>query len=343
MIILETNRLYLRKIQSDDYDAICSILQNVDVMYAWEHSFSDREVSEWIDENIMRYDRDGYSYWAVIEKDTNQLIGVTGLIAEQADDERYVGIGYIYNKSYWKMGYAFEGANACVNYAFETLHMDEVTAQIRPDNLSSRKVAEKLGMTIKKEFIRSYRGREMIHLLYSRTDKRIITAPLTDEAICTLKCGDSVYISGKIYTGRDAAHKRLTEMIIRGEQPPFDFKGQIIYYAGPSPSRPGRIIGSIGPTTAGRMDVYSPLLIENGLKAMIGKGPRNAAVVEHIVKHNGVYFAAIGGAAALMSRCVKSARLIAFEDLGTEAIRELVVEEMPVIVAVDCSGNSIYK
>lgn len=169
MIIIETNRLYLRKIQIDDYNAICSILQDIDVMYAWEHAFSDKEVSEWIDENIMRYDRDGYSYWAVIEKDTNQLIGVTGLISEQTDDEKYVGIGYIYRKSSWKLGYALEGALACVKYAFETLHIDEVTAQIRPNNLSSRKVAEKLGMTIKKEFVRNYKGKEMKHFLYSRT------------------------------------------------------------------------------------------------------------------------------------------------------------------------------
>lgn len=169
MIIIETNRLCLRKIQIDDYNAICTILQDINVMYAWEHAFSDKEVSEWIDENIMRYDRDGYSYWAVIEKDTNQLIGVTGLISEQVDDEKYIGIGYIYNKSSWKFGYALEGASACVKYAFETLHIDEVSAQIRPNNLSSRKVAEKLGMTIKKEFVRNYKGKEMKHLLYSRT------------------------------------------------------------------------------------------------------------------------------------------------------------------------------
>lgn len=168
MIIIETNRLCLRKIQIDDYNAICTILQDINVMYAWEHAFSDKEVSEWIDENIMRYDRDGYSYWAVIEKDTNQLIGVTGLISEQVADEKYVGIGYIYNKSSWKFGYALEGASACVKYAFETLHIDEVSAQIRPNNLSSRKVAEKLGMTIKKEFVKNYKGKEMKHLLYSR-------------------------------------------------------------------------------------------------------------------------------------------------------------------------------
>lgn len=169
MIILETNRLYLRQIQLDDYNAICAILQDIRVMYAWEHAFSDEEVSAWMNEAMMRYDRDGYSYWAVIEKDTNQLIGVTGLIAEQADNEKYVGIGYLYRQSSWKKGYAFEGASACVDYAFQTLHIDEVTAQIRPNNLSSCKVAEKLGMKIKKEFVKIYRGKEMKHFLYSRT------------------------------------------------------------------------------------------------------------------------------------------------------------------------------
>lgn len=169
MMVLETDRLHLRKIQVDDYKAICEILQDIEVMYAWEHAFSDQEVSEWIDENIMRYNRDGYSYWAVIEKDTNQLIGVTGLISEQADNEKYVGVGYIYNKSYWNKGYALEGVLACVKYAFEALQLNEVTAQIRPENSSSRKVAEKLGMIVKKEFVRNYKGKEMIHLLYSRT------------------------------------------------------------------------------------------------------------------------------------------------------------------------------
>lgn len=168
-MILETDRLYLRKIQIDDYDALCPIFQDINVMYAWEHAFSDEELSAWIDENIMRYDRDGYSYWAVIEKETKQLIGVTGLIAEQADNENYVGIGYIYKKSSWNKGYAFEGASACVNYAFKTCHMHEVTAQIRPENLSSRKVAQKLGMTIQKEFVKYYKGKEMKHFLYSRT------------------------------------------------------------------------------------------------------------------------------------------------------------------------------
>lgn len=169
MIILETPRLYLRKIQTDDYKSICSILQDIDVMYAWEHAFSDEEVVQWIDENIRRYDRDGYSYWAVIEKVSDKLIGVTGLISEQADNANYVGVGYIYKKSYWGNGYAFEAASACVDYAFNVLHLNEITAQIRPENKASRKVAERLGFSIKKQFIRHYKNKDMFHLLYSRT------------------------------------------------------------------------------------------------------------------------------------------------------------------------------
>lgn len=169
MVILETSRLYLRKIQTDDYKAISSILQDIDVMYAWEHVFSDEEVIQWIDENIMRYDRDGYSYWAVIEKTTDRLIGVTGLISEEADNENYVGIGYIFKKSYWGNGYAFEAASACINYAFNVLHLSEITAQIRPENTASRKVAERLDMSVKKPFIRHYKNKDIPHLLYTRT------------------------------------------------------------------------------------------------------------------------------------------------------------------------------
>jgi ribosomal-protein-alanine N-acetyltransferase len=169
MIILETPRVYLRKIQTDDFEAICLILQDINVMYAWEHAFSDEEVAQWIDESIMRYDRDGYSYWAVIEKASDKLIGVTGLISEQADNENYIGIGYIYNKSYWGNGYAIEAASACVDYAFNILHLNEITAQIRPENKASRNVAEKLGMSVKKKFIKHYKNKDMPHLLYSRT------------------------------------------------------------------------------------------------------------------------------------------------------------------------------
>ncbi len=167
MIILETKRTYLRKITHDDYADICAILQDIDVMYAWEHAFSHEEVREWMDECIMRYARDGYSYWAVIEKSTKRFIGVSGILAETADNEEYVGVGYIYNKLFWKMGYAYEVTKACVHYAFETLNTPEITAQIRPENLSSRRVVEKLGMTVKKEFIKYYKGKEMKHLLYA--------------------------------------------------------------------------------------------------------------------------------------------------------------------------------
>ena len=176
----------------------------------------------------------------------------------------------------------------------------------------------------------------------SDTEKRIISAPLTDEIIKTLHAGEMVYITGTIYTARDAAHKRLCEMLKRGEEMPFDFKGQIVYYAGPAPAKPGEPIGSVGPTTAGRMDAYTPTLVEHGLTAMIGKGARNQAVIDSLKDHCGVYFAAIGGAAALMSLCVKEAEVIAFDELGTEAIRKLRVEELPVIVAVDCYGGNVY-
>lgn len=176
-----------------------------------------------------------------------------------------------------------------------------------------------------------------------KTERRIIHTPLDDETIRSLKTGDMVYITGTIYTARDAAHKRLCEMIERGEKLPFDFKGQIVYYAGPTPAKPGKPIGSVGPTTAGRMDAYSPILIRHGLKAMIGKGSRNQEVMDIIKAETGVFFAAIGGAAAVMARAVDSAEVIAFPELGTEAIRKLHVREFPAIVAVDCYGNDIYK
>ena len=171
----------------------------------------------------------------------------------------------------------------------------------------------------------------------------ILEAPFTDKKIKSLKAGEMVYISGTIYTGRDAAHKRLFEMIERGEKMPFDFTGQAIYYAGPCPAKPGKPIGSVGPTTGGRMDAYSPLLIEHGLKVMIAKGSRSDEVIDAIKKHTGVYLAAIGGAAALMARCVESAEVIAFDDLGTEAIRKLQVNQLPVIVVIDSEGNNSYE
>ena len=173
--------------------------------------------------------------------------------------------------------------------------------------------------------------------------KTIITPPFTDEIIKSLKAGDMVYISGVVYTARDAAHKRMCEYLDEGKPMPFDFEGAAIYYAGPCPPKPGKPIGSVGPTTSGRMDLYSPRLIEQGLKVMIGKGFRSAEVVDAIKKYTGIYFAAIGGAAALMGKCVESAEVIAYDELGTEAVRRLVVKELPVIVAIDSQGNNMYE
>lgn len=169
-----------------------------------------------------------------------------------------------------------------------------------------------------------------------------ITLPITDEDILSLKAGDSVLLSGKLITGRDAAHKRMTEGLKNGNLP-FDIKGKTIYYVGPCPAKEGCVIGSCGPTTSMRMDPYAPTLMDNGLKAMIGKGLRSKAVVDSIVKNRCVYFAAIGGAGALYSRLVKSSKVIAYDDLGTEAVRELTVEDFPVIVAIDCHGNCVYE
>ena len=170
-----------------------------------------------------------------------------------------------------------------------------------------------------------------------------LTAPFTDKDIKKLKTGDMVYISGTIYTARDAAHKQLCELLEQGKEMPFDFDGAAVFYAGPCPAKPEKPIGSIGPTTSGRMDLYSPALIEKGLKVMIGKGFRSQEVIDAIVKNGGIYFAAIGGAAALMAKCVEDAQVIAFEELGTEAIRKLVVKNMPVIVAIDSKGNDVYS
>jgi len=173
--------------------------------------------------------------------------------------------------------------------------------------------------------------------------KTIITLPFTDDIIRNLKAGDMIYLSGVVYTARDAAHKRMCEYLDAGQTMPFDFEGAAIYYAGPCPPKPGKPIGSVGPTTSGRMDLYAPRLIEQGLKVMIGKGFRSAEVIEAIIKHTGIYLAAIGGAAALMGKCVESAEVIAYEELGTEAVRRLVVKELPVIVAIDSRGNNMYE
>ncbi|MDR1592305.1 MAG: Fe-S-containing hydro-lyase [Prevotellaceae bacterium] len=170
-----------------------------------------------------------------------------------------------------------------------------------------------------------------------------LTTPLTDAVIAGLHAGDMAYISGEVYTARDAAHKRLCELLAKGEPMPFDFTGAVIYYAGPCPPKPGKPIGSVGPTTSGRMDIYSPVLMKQGLKAMIGKGLRSKEVVDAIIKHRGVYFAAIGGAAALMGKNVQRAEVIAFDELGTEAVRRLTIERLPVVVAIDCYGNNMYE
>ena len=169
-----------------------------------------------------------------------------------------------------------------------------------------------------------------------------ITAPITKETARSLHAGDYVYVTGTIYTARDAAHKRMDEALDRGESLPIDIKDQAIYYMGPSPAREGRPIGSAGPTTASRMDKYAPDLLDLGLKGMIGKGKRSQAVIDGIVRNGAVYFAAVGGAGAILSKCIKKSTVIAYDDLGTEAIRELEVEDFPVIVVIDTRGNNLY-
>jgi hydro-lyases, Fe-S type, tartrate/fumarate subfamily, beta region len=173
-------------------------------------------------------------------------------------------------------------------------------------------------------------------------EKRIAT-PLTEEKVKGLKAGDSVLISGTIYTARDAAHKRLVELLDKGEDLPIDMEDAIIYYVGPSPAKPGQVIGSAGPTTSYRMDSYAPRLLDIGLKGMIGKGIRSQEVVDSMKKNKAVYFAAIGGAAALMGKSIKKAELVAYEDLGSEAIRKLEVEDLPVVVVIDSEGNNLYE
>lgn len=169
-----------------------------------------------------------------------------------------------------------------------------------------------------------------------------ITTPFTQEQALNLKAGDSVLLSGTIYTARDAAHKRMIELLEAGGELPFDIKNAIIYYVGPTPSKPGHVIGSAGPTTSGRMDGYAPKLLDLGLRGMIGKGHRNDVVIEAIKRNKAVYFAAIGGAAAVIADCVKSMEIIAYEELGAEAVRKLEVVDMPVIVAIDTDGGNYY-
>ena len=172
---------------------------------------------------------------------------------------------------------------------------------------------------------------------------KYIDAPITKETARALKAGDYIYITGTIYTARDAAHKRLQEALARGEELPINISGQTIYYMGPSPARAGRPIGSAGPTTASRMDKYTPQLLDMGLTAMIGKGKRSKDVIDAIIRNEAVYLAAVGGAGALLSKCIKSSEVVAYEDLGTEAIRKLRVENFPAIVVIDSEGNNLYE
>ncbi|MDI3534478.1 MAG: fumarate hydratase subunit beta [Thermosediminibacterales bacterium] len=170
-----------------------------------------------------------------------------------------------------------------------------------------------------------------------------LKTPLTNEDVVKLKAGDSVLITGKIYTARDAAHKRLIDLLTQGKELPFDPEGQVIYYVGPAPAPPGYASGSAGPTTSYRMDPYTPQLLDKGLKGMIGKGLRSQEVVESMKKNKAVYFGAVGGAAALIAKSIKKAEIIAYEDLGTEAIREMEVEDFPAIVIIDSDGNNLYE
>ncbi|SDB52589.1 fumarate hydratase subunit beta [Pseudobutyrivibrio sp. YE44] len=173
-------------------------------------------------------------------------------------------------------------------------------------------------------------------------EHKIIT-PITKEITATLHSGDYVFITGEIYVARDAAHKRMNEALDKGEELPIPIENSTIYYMGPSPAREGRPIGSAGPTTASRMDKYAPRLLDLGLKAMIGKGKRSPEVIDAIMRNKGVYFAAVGGAGALLSKCIKSSEVICYDDLGAEAIRKLYVEDFPVIVVIDSDGNNLYE
>ena len=172
---------------------------------------------------------------------------------------------------------------------------------------------------------------------------KYIKAPISSKDASLLKAGDYVYITGTIYTARDAAHKRMAESLQKGNELPFDLKNNIIYYMGPSPAREGRPIGSAGPTTASRMDKYTPALLDLGLVGMIGKGKRSKEVIDAMIKNGAVYFAAVGGAGAILSQRIKSSQVIAYDDLGTEAIRKLEVENFPVIVVIDSQGNNLYE
>ena len=174
-------------------------------------------------------------------------------------------------------------------------------------------------------------------------EKKRVTLPLTEELARTLKAGDEVLLTGTIYTSRDAGHKRMCETLAKGEPLPFNPENATIYYVGPTPAKPGQVIGSAGPTTSGRMDAYAPTMMRVGARGMIGKGARLPEVVDAMKKYSGVYFGAIGGAGALLARCIKKCELVAYEDLGAEALRELYVEDMPLVVIIDSEGNNLYE
>ena len=173
--------------------------------------------------------------------------------------------------------------------------------------------------------------------------EKYIELPLTKEKVEDIKAGDYVYLTGELYTARDAAHKRMTEEFEKTGAFQFDLKDSTIYYLGPSPAREGQVIGSAGPTTSTRMDKYTPMLLDNGVRGMIGKGKRSAAVIDAMNKNTAVYFAAVGGAGALLSKCIRKSEVIAYDDLGTEAIRKLYVEKLPVIAVIDCNKNNLYE
>ncbi len=174
-------------------------------------------------------------------------------------------------------------------------------------------------------------------------ETKTLTTPLSDHVIKSLKIGQKVSITGVIYTARDAAHKRLVELIEQGKDLPFDLPGQVIYYVGPAPAKPGFAVGSAGPTSSYRMDAYAPTLIANGLKGMIGKGPRDQNVKDAMIKHGAVYFAAVGGAGALISKSIVKAEVIAYPELGAEAVRRMEVKDFPAIVAIDATGEDLYQ
>ncbi len=177
----------------------------------------------------------------------------------------------------------------------------------------------------------------------SGSEAHPIDLPLTDEVISGLRMGNMCELSGVVYTARDAAHKRMVEALEAGESLPFDIQGQVIYYVGPTPAKPGAVVGSAGPTTAGRMDAYTPRLLDLGLKGSIGKGARSQTVIDAMIRNKAVYFIAVGGTGALLAKRIKEVEMVAYEDLGTEAVRKFRIERLPVVVVNDCFGNDLFS